>query len=300
MRVVSLLPSATELLVAAGGERLLVGRSHECDWPAAITDRPVLTAPRTIAGSSAAIDAQVAAALDAGQSLYTLDAPTLRALRPDLILTQDLCDVCSIDLNTVRSVAAGLDPPSRVLSLNPRTLDEVFDDLLRVGDAAGLAEAARDAVVALRARFWQARDHVNPYLDGPRVAFIEWIDPLYVGGHWTPQLIHHAGGTHTLNQPAEKSQRITPEELLAARPERIIICPCGWGLDRTRRELPTLTAQPWWSDLPAVRQGGVVLVDGNHMFNRPGPRLVDALEWLVGWLNERPEVIPSNFPAEPL
>ncbi|MCL4212028.1 MAG: hypothetical protein KJZ68_15350, partial [Phycisphaerales bacterium] len=173
MRIISLLPSATELLVAAGGERLLVGRSHECDWPPSITDRPVLTGQRTHAATSTEIDAQVSASLAAGQSLYSLDVERLKALRPDLILTQDLCEVCSIDLNTVRMVAGSIDPPPRVLSLDPRTLEDVFDDLLRVGEAAGLQDSARDAMVALRGRYWEARDHVNTYLDGPEVAFLE-------------------------------------------------------------------------------------------------------------------------------
>lgn len=297
MRIVSLLPSATELLVAAGGERLLVGRSHECDWPPSITDRPVLTGQRTHAATSTEIDAQVSASLAAGQSLYSLDVERLKALRPDLILTQDLCEVCSIDLNTVRMVAGSIDPPPRVLSLDPRTLEDVFDDLLRVGEAAGLQDSARDAMVALRGRYWEARDHVNAYLDGPEVAFLEWMDPLYVGGHWTPGLIRDAGGRHSLNPPGVKSRRVTPEELVASSPDRLIVCPCGYDLNAIRRELPALTRQWWWNDLTAVRSGHVALVDGNQMFNRPGPRLVDAFEWLVGWLNDRPDVSSPDFPV---
>jgi iron complex transport system substrate-binding protein len=305
MRVVSLLPSATELLCAAGGESLLVGRSHECDYPPSIADRPVLTGQKTTASTSAAIDQQVRAALAsngeaADQSLYTLDAELLMSLAPDLILTQDLCEVCSIDLNTVRSIARAMQTPPAILSLNPHTLDDVFDDLLRVGEAIGHAEAAREALTRHRERYWQHREFVNAYVQGDEVAFLEWMDPLFVGGHWTPQLIEHAGGRHSLNAPGEKSRQITAEELVEAAPDRIIICPCGYSLGQIRRELHVLTDQPWWRQLPAVKADRVVMVDGNQMFNRPGPRLIDAFCWLVSWLNDRPELTPADFPVEPV
>lgn len=311
MRVVSLLPSATELLCAIGGDELLVGRSHECDFPPQITDRPILTGQRTGPNgrqpadtlTSAAIDAQVRAVLqsderDADQSLYTLDVDRLRELQPDVILTQDLCEVCSIDLNTVRRVAASLRPVPVIVSLNPATLEDIFDDLLRVGEAVGRDEAARHVMVALRERHWAAREYVNAYIAGPEVAFLEWMDPLFAGGHWTPQLIEFAGGRHSLNPPGAKSRQIAPEELLETMPERLIVCPCGYSLNQIQCEMPTLEAQRWWKLLPAVRDQQVALVDGNQMFNRPGPRLIDALEWLVGWLNDRPELIPAGFPAQ--
>jgi ABC-type Fe3+-hydroxamate transport system substrate-binding protein len=158
-------------------------------------------------------------------------------------------------------------------------------------------------MVALRDRYWRAVDFVNPYVPGPEVAFLEWLDPIFVGGHWTPQLIEAAGAAHSLNRPRMKSRQIAPEELLAAAPERIILCPCGFDVAATRRELPSLLVQRWWPLLPAVMSGiatRVVVVDGNQMFNRPGPRLVDAFEWLVGWINDRPEVIPPDFPVFPL
>lgn len=299
MRVVSLLPSATELLCAVGGQSLLVGRSHECDHPASITHVPVLTGQLITASSSAAIDQQVREALGdkANASLYTLDADLLQSLRPDVILTQDLCDVCSIDLNTVRQVAATLDPQPAIVSLNPTSIDDVFDDMLRVGEAVGLAEQARHAMIELRERYWVAREYVNAYVPGPEVAVLEWMDPLFVAGHWTPQLVQDAGGVHSLNKPGAKSRQIAPEELLEAAPQRLVICPCGYDLAAIERELPALQNQRWWKLIPAVQDGHVALVDGNQMFARPGPRLVDALYWLVGWINDRPELIPPNFPA---
>ncbi|MCA9284762.1 MAG: ABC transporter substrate-binding protein [Phycisphaerales bacterium] len=304
MRVVSLLPSATEILCAVGASDLLVGRSHECDFPDAVRSTPVLTGQRTTAvsegGDSRSIDAEVRASLADGASLYTLDEPLLRRLRPDLILTQNLCEVCSIDLRTVERIAASMDPPPCVLSLDPKSLEDVFDDLLRVGEAVGRPSEAERRLVALREEYWSAVDYTAPYTDGPEVALLEWMDPLFVGGHWTPQLIRAAGGRHSLNETGSKSRQVSPDELVASQPERIVVCPCGLDLAAIRAELPRLAEQRWWGALPAVADGAVALVDGSQMFNRPGPRLVDAFRWLVAWINGRPEVEPPGFPWIPL
>ena len=305
MRVVSLLPSATEVLCAIGGESLLVGRSHECDHPASVSDRPVLTSARTQAITSAEIDAEVRATLGSEEapSLYHLDGETLASLAPDVILTQDLCEVCSIDLGTVRSIVADLDPRPTIVSLDPHTVWDVLDDLLKVGRAVGLEPEAEAAMVAAREAYWTAVDFVNPYVPGPEILFLEWMDPPFVGGHWTPALIEHAGGRHSLNEPGEKSRQVTAEDIVASQPDRVVICPCGYDLEAIRRELPELRRQDWWNALPAVADAdpsSVMLVDGNQMFNRPGPRLVDAFRWLVAWINDRPEVAPSDFPAVPL
>ena len=303
MRVVSLLPSATELLDAVTGDDLpsmLVGRSHECDAPAGIAQVPVLTRARTHGGASAAIDAEVSASLASGGSLYELDERLLAELAPDVILTQSLCDVCSIDLRTVERVAAGLPKKPVVVNLDPKSVFDVFDDLLRVGEAVGRGGAAERAMVALRARYWTAVDFVNPYVPGPEVLFLEWTDPPFCGGHWTPALIEAAGARHSLNAAGAKSRRVTPEEILECAPERVVICPCGFDLARTRAEYGLLQKTRWWPLLPAVMEakpGAIALVDGNQMFNRPGPRLVDAFEWLVAWVNDRPELVPPGFPV---
>lgn len=297
MRVVSLLPSATEVLCAVGGEAMLVGRSHECDHPPAVLDRPVLTQQRTSAVTSAEIDREVRESLESNDSLYVLDTERLRELRPDVILTQDLCDVCSIDLATVRSVAADMDRPPQVVSLDPHTVFDVFDDLLTVARAVGLEESGEREMVALRGRYWEAIDYVNPYAGQPEVAFLEWADPPFSGGHWTPGLIEAAGGRHSLNPIGKPSRQLTAEELIEAMPDRLILCPCGFDLDRTERELTVLRETNWWGLLPAVQEGNVALVDGSAMFNRPGPRLVEAFRWLVSWLQDRPEVLPEDFPV---
>jgi iron complex transport system substrate-binding protein len=302
-RVVSLLPSATELLCECGGGSLLVGRSHECDWPPTVIEKPILTRARTHGGDSRSIDEEVRSSLAQGQSLYELDAERLAALAPDVILTQDLCDVCSIDLATVRRIAQSLPNQPTIVSLNPTNVFHVFDDLLTIGGAIGRDRQAEEAMVRLRDRYWRTVDYVNPYVPGPETLFLEWMGPLFVGGHWTPQLIEAAGGQHSLNQKGQKSRAVEPEEVLAAAPERVIVCPCGYSLDAIARELPSLMGERWWPLLPAVLSGRadmLVAVDGNQMFNRPGPRLVDAFEWLVGWINDRPELIPRTFPVRKL
>lgn len=326
MRIVSLLPSATEMVCLIAPECLtehadvwLVGRSHECDFPndprlAAI---PMLTAARAshaMLPSMATVDEAVRGALASGQSLYTLDERALAALKPDVIITQDLCSVCSIELASVRRVAARIEPTPRVVSLNPTTLEDVLDDVLRVGEAIGLARRAEEVVVHLRQRIYAAEEFVNPFADRPVVAFLEWTDPIYVGGHWIPQLIERAGGEHPLNptlavegagaaagpigqtmRRAGKSIRVTDEAVVAARPRFVVVSPCGVGLHETLDLVPPLVERLWGKSVGEARPQ-VAAVDGNQMFSRPGPRLVDGLEFLVGWLNGRPEVIPKDFP----
>ena len=297
VRVISLVPSATELLCAVGGEDTLVGRSHECDWPPSITDRPSLTRARTGLGTPAEIDSEVADAMTRNESLYELDADLIRQLQPDVILTQDLCDVCSIDLDSVRSLAASMPNTPEIVSLNPGCMEDVFDDLLRVGSATDLEAAARTALAQFRERWWHAQDYVNAYIDGPQVAVIEWTDPLYVAGHWTPDLVLAAGGRHDLNQSGAVSRRIEPEDLLEVMPERLVICPCGRTLEETARDAQAMKETSWWPLLPAVQDSQVMIVDGNAMFSRPGPRLINAMEWLTSWFQQRTALHPRDFPA---
>jgi len=304
MRVISLLPSATETLCLIGGGELLVGRSHECNWPPELSPLPVLTDQTITAESSVDIDAQVREQADSGAaSLYTLNEELLRELEPDLIITQDLCDVCSIDLDTVHKVAKAIPSKPKVLSLNPSTLFDVFDDVLTVGKAVDLEAAADRTMVSLRGDYWSAVDFVNPYVPGPEILFLEWIEPPFVGGHWTPGLIEAAGGRHSANADGEKSRQVTPEEIIALAPDRIIVCPCGRTLDEIETELDRLRESSWWQFLPAVidkREDAIVMIDGDAMFNRPGPRLVDAFRWLVAWINDRPEILPEGFPVRPI
>ncbi len=296
------------MLFAVGGGDLLVGRSHECDWPAGVAGLPVLTSQKVTATEPAAIDAQVRAALaEPGSSLYAVDEALLRSLEPDVILTQDLCKVCSVDLASVERVATTMTPKPRIVSLNPHTVEDILDDHLRIGRETGLEASARRAVVAMRERLFAAGERVNPFVDGPHVALLEWTDPLYIGGHWSVQLVERAGGFHMLNpttvQPGQgagagpqhgerragASIRVPEEVFVASKPEWIVIAPCGFDLAATRRAHGALAEKAWWRELPAVKAGRVALVDGNQWFNRPGPRVVDAFEWLASWLGgERP------------
>lgn len=315
-RIVSLVPSATEIVCLLGAGGWLVGRSHECDFPDAALGAAVLTSQTTPAGTPGEIDAAVRERVEAGASLYRLDADLLRRLAPDVIITQDLCSVCSIDMASVRAAAATIDPMPRLLSLNPTTVEGVLDDVLGIGGAIGREAEAMARLVELRERLSRAAEFVNAYCEGPAVAFLEWTDPLYVGGHWVPQLIERAGGRCPLRptvaregagaaagpQQGERvagpSVRVSPEALVESAPEFVVVSPCGMGLDAARRATDELARASWWRDLPAVRLGNVAVVDGNQMFSRPGPRLVDAFEWLVGWLNGRPGIVPEGFPWE--
>ena len=327
MRVVSLLPSATEILCLVGGAGLLVGKSHECDHPVGLEHRPVLTAARTTfaggPGASAEVDRQVREALSSGQgdggppSLYTLDTGMLEALRPDIILTQNLCEVCSISLPQVQAAAkrigkrTGTEPT--VISLDPHTLEQVYDDCLAIGAAIGKEDEALRAVAKLRERFYAAADHVPSFAYAPVVGFLEWTDPLFIAGHWNVQLIERAGGRHPLNETvakpsagsamgamhsertAGKSISVPPDIFAATRPEYLVIAPCGLNLQQARQATAEIASHDWFRSLPAVQSGRVALVDGNQYFNRPGPRLVDAFEWLAAWLHHRPERMPVGF-----
>ena len=245
-RVVSVLPSATEILCLFGGGHLLVGRSHEDNYPKSITHLPVLTGQKTTFTTAKDVDAQVSAALRDGQSLYTLDVDLLKSLAPlDVILTQDLCQVCAIDLVTVERVAKDLGPPApAVVSLNPENLEGVLESVLAVGAAVGMPDEAAAAHAALLGRIAKVDEAVAQAeaqrRPKRRVAFIEWSDPIYVGGHWTPQLIQRAGGLHELNEATEakgggagKSFAVPPEAVVAAAPELVILCPCGLNLEMT-------------------------------------------------------------------
>ena len=311
LRVASVLPSASEILAFIDGGHLLVGRSHEDNYPPSITHLPILTGQLTSYTTAAEVDKQVSEALSNGQSLYSVDVEMMKSLAPlDVILTQDLCAVCAIDLQTVERVAKSLTPEPAIVCLNPENLEDVLDSVLTVGAAVGMqaeAQAARQGLVERIAAVDSAVESAmasTPSRARPSVAFIEWPDPLYVGGHWTPQIIARAGGIHTLNPPppsgggAGPSFPVAAEALVESAPDLIVICPCGLDLAAARKEAATLQAMPWWSELPAVQRGRVAIIDGDAWFNRPGPRLVDSLEWFAATLLDRPELAPRDCPVE--
>lgn len=294
-RIVSLLPSATEIVCALGLRDRLVGVSHECDWPADIGTLPAVTRSRIPPGlTSAAIDTLVREQLAGTRALYSLDLPLLERLAPDLLVTQALCDVCAVAADEVDAAACALPGRPRVLNLEPMSLDDVFATLRLVADAAGVPAAAATAIAALEARI----DRVRALVAGrpiPRVGFLEWIDPPFNGGHWTPELIALAGGHDVFAAAGQPSRTRSLAELAALAPDVVVIACCGFGIERAAADLPALVAHPDWQRLPAVAAGRVYLADGNHFFNRPGPRLVDSLEILARALH--PDTAPGVLPA---
>lgn len=290
-RIASLLASSTEILYGLGlGERV-VAVSHECDFPDEVRAKPLVTHTRVQAeASSRDIDEQVKAACAAGEALYRIDVAKLVELRPDLIVTQAQCDVCAVRyadvVSAVREHAAL--SGTQIVSLNPMTLEGVFEDILRVGEAAGIADRAAEYVRSLRAKV-EAVQAGAARVDArqrPRVACIEWIDPPMLGGNWMPELIELAGGRCDLVEAGLHSTFANWDEVVAFDPEVVVVMPCGFDLKRTLAEAPTLRTFPGWSEISAVRSGRVYAVDGNAYFNRSGPRLVDSLEILASMIRD--------------
>ena len=274
MRIVSLLPSLTELVCALGRGDELVGVTHECDYPLGVEFLPHLTRSRIAPeADSAAIDRAVS---EQGGSLYELDAKALAELRPDLILTQEQCDVCAVNEAAVRRVALGLRHPPRVESVNPTDLAGVF----AMFDGVAALLDARAEAAALRTAFDDLAELIVERVGDrprPRVALLEWLDPPFSSGHWNPEIVSLAGGVEVVARAGERSRRITWDEVAGAEPDVILLSPCGFTIDRAREELPALVARPEWRSLEAVRNGRVALIDGSAYFSRPGPRLKQSL-----------------------
>lgn len=286
-RVVSLLPSATEIACALGFEERLVGRSHECDFPPSVRALPALTEAKLDASRpSAEIDAQVRGLVRDGLSVYRVDVERLRALAPDLILTQDQCEVCAASLADVEAALAQcLGAAPRVLSLDPRTLGDVLRDVARVAAALGAQERGRALAAALSARVSELGERAAGQPSRPSVACVEWIDPLMTAGNWMPELVALAGGRAAFGETGRASAWTRWEELREADADVLVVLPCGFDLARSRAELGPLRAQPGFETLRAVRSGRAFLVDGNQYMNRPGPRLIDSLEILCELLH---------------
>ena len=281
-RLVSLIASATEIVCALGGRDHLVGRSHECDFPPDVVGLPVLTEPKfEVSGGSAEVDARVRAIVRDGLSVYRVDAEALRSLAPDVIVTQDHCEVCAVGLSDVEAAtSAWSGRPVEIVSLRPDALADVYGDIKRVA----LALRDPDAGDALLGDIKRRLDTVAARVAGrarPRVAFIEWVEPLMAGGNWMPELIEIAGGRDLFGTPGKHSDWIEWSQLAQSNPEVIVVAPCGYALRRCLEELPLLAAKPGWQDLAAVRNGRVFFADGNAYFNRPGPRLADSAEILA-------------------
>lgn len=290
MRVVSLLPSATEIVCALGPTDVLVGISHECDFPSAIRDRAVLTRSRIdTSGTSRAIDAAVRAVIRDALSIYEVDEDRLAAIAPDVIVTQDLCDVCAVSLDDVRAAVARLAHRDRVdvVSLRPTRLADVLADVERVATAIGAAARGAQLRADLEARIRAISARAAPAPTRPRVATLEWIDPLMIGGTWMPELVELAGGTAVGATAGAPAPTVGAPALAALAPEVIVIKPCGFPIARTLAEREVID-RAVISPNPSAR---IYVTDGNAFFNRPGPRLVESLEILAACVH------PERFAA---
>ncbi len=296
MRICSLLPSATEIVFALGLGDQVVGVTHECDYPPAARRRPVVVHSTVdpAAMASADIEAAVRASLQGGEGLYVIDAETLRRADPDLIVTQDLCDVCALPAAAVTAAIESLPRRPRVISLKPERLADVLADIRHVGAATGRSAEAGRLVAELIERIATVGKMTARVEPRPRVLCIEWLDPIYVGGHWIPEMVNLAGGQDVAGVAGQKSRIVPWDDLRPTQPQVIVLMPCGFDAARMAYERGLLERLPGWSDLPAVRSGRVYATDASAYFSRPGPRLVEGLEILAHFIH------PDRFPEPDL
>jgi iron complex transport system substrate-binding protein len=281
-RVVSLIASSTELLHALGAGDLQVARSHECDYPESVKKIPAITRPKfNVEGSSAEIDTRVKTLVEQGLSVYEVDAAALDEARPDVILTQDQCQVCAVSLADVeRAVCEITHSNPLIVSMRPHTMADIYRDIARVADAIGRPKAGGELIASMQGRL-AAISALVASEPKKRLAFIEWVDPPMSGGHWMPELIADAGGISLFGETGQSSPWITWKDVAKADPDVIVVAPCGYDIEVTRREVRPLVSYEVWQELRAVRTGQVFLADGNAYFNRPGPRLVESAEILA-------------------
>jgi iron complex transport system substrate-binding protein len=300
VRIVSLLPAATEILCALGLEGEIVGTTHECDYPPSMQELPRVT--RALIphdASSLEIDALVRERLKTQAALYSLDMEVLERLRPDLLVTQALCDVCAVAEAEVQEASCRLPGQPRVLNLEPMSLPDVFETLRQVGAATGRAAKAEEVIDALehRVEAVRARSEAIPKQNRPRVAFLEWIDPPFSPGHWNPALIELAGGEDILGTSGLPSRTLPWHEIVQAQPDVLFVSCCGYTAERALQDMALLERQPGWASLPCVNNSRVIVSDGNAYFSRPGPRLVDSLEILAHALHPALHPLPESLKA---
>jgi iron complex transport system substrate-binding protein len=301
-RIVSFLPSATEIACALGLADSLVGITHECDYPPEVRDKPVVV--RNVLPiermSQSEIDRAVAERMHEGQSLYQIDEDLLRTLAPDLILTQNLCQVCAPSGNEVSQVIKTLGRAPEILWLTPQSLGEIFDNVRELGAATGRTAEAEQLIANCEARIERLAARLHGAAEQPRVFCMEWLDPVFASGHWVPELVKLAGGVDVLGSERAESVRVSWEEVVAAAPEVVVIMPCGFNLEQTMKQIWSVfgfqksAAARQFFNLPAVRNGRVYAVDANSYFARPGPRVVEGAELLARLIH------PDLFAGEPI
>ena len=297
MKIYSFIPSATEMLFALGLGDQLCGVTHECDYPPEARGKPVAirSLMDTSRMSQREIDEMVVESMSHGHGLYTIDKALLRENPPDVVITQELCDVCSVSLRDVLSTISDLSKSCQVVSLKPRGLSGVLEDILTVGKACGAEPAAEGLVTSLEARIRGVRERAEG-LDRPRVFCVEWFDPVFASGHWVPEMVRIAGGEDSLGLAGRDSRKIPWELVVAYDPEVLVLMPCGFDVGRTAEDVPLLAKNQGWASIAAVRAGAVFATNGSAYFSRPGPRLVEGLELLSRMIH--PEVFGGEMPTE--
>ncbi len=291
-RIVTTLPSATEIVSLLGLEDKLVGITHECDYPPSVRKKPVVMRSvfDTTKMTSKEIDDSVLSFVTKGKSIYEIDEELLKSLEPDLIITQELCEVCATPLREVSKIIGELKPKPEVLSLTPHNLEDVLEDVLRVGRATDKLARAKEIVLEFQRRIDAVRERCSA-AKKPSVFCLEWMDPIYCSGHWMPELVSYAGGVEVLGRYAEPSTTVSWEQVLQKDPAVIFVTVCGYDVERTLGEISALTDRKGWNALKAVKNGSAYVLDSPSYYSRSGPRLVDGLEIMAYLLH--PELFPS-------
>ena len=298
MRIVSLLPSATEILYALGLGDSVVGVTHECDFPSAAARKPPLIKPRVDPHAAPAeIDRQVSELVQRGESIYAVDAELLASLAPDLIVTQDLCHVCAASRDDLATALTRLPKQPRVLTLTPHSLEDVWQDIVRVGNATGTKRDAEALAAELKSRVTMVQAAVKSASRRPRVLCLEWLDPFYVGGHWVPEMVARAGGDDVLGRAGQPSFKVSADQIAESNADVILVMLCGYDAARNAAEFRRTQLPQSWNKLPALGEVQVFAVDANGYFSRPGPRLADGLELLAHLLHPefRSFELPQNL-----
>ena len=297
-RVVSLIASATEIVCALGARDLLIGRSHECDFPPEVARLPSLTEPKfLVTGTSYDINARVKAIVQEGLSVYRVDAERLEALRPDIIVTQDQCDVCAVSLKDVEAALCTWGGRKvEIVSLKPDALADIWEDITKVARALGRERQGKRLVEELKARMVSIAEQSGAARTRPRGAMIEWVDPLMAGGNWMPELVQLAGGENLFGVAGQPSPWLDWDEVVTADPDLILVHPCGFDMARTLQEMLLLEHRSGWRELKAVRRGRIFVADGNQYLNRSGPRIVESLEIIAEIFH--PELFPTRHEGE--
>ncbi len=298
MRICSLLPSATEIAFSLGLGDSVVAVTHECDYPPEAKTKQIVVKSSIDAArsSSAEIDETIGKLLKGKKGIYTIDLPRFREANPDLILTQELCDVCAVDYDEVVAATRSLARQPKIISLAPTLLSDVLRDIELVGEATGRKREAQVFVEQLRERIDRVRKQASRSDYRPRVACLEWLEPIYNAGHWVPEMVELAGGMDGLSKKGKPSEKVAWSQVVQFAPEVIVLMPCGFDIERAMKEVHLLYNLPGWSDLSAVKKRNLFAVNGSAYFNRSGPRLVDGLEILAQIIH--PEIFPWEAPPE--